>query len=355
MSIEKDYEKKHFKRLLQMQKDLDNMMQNSYDQFAQELARYDIKNPKKFVWKKYPRLEGRIDKEITSLNKDLNGFVQAQQVKGWNLANQKNDELTNQYIRNIALSEGIKTSFFSQNTQALNAFINRTENGWNLSDRVWNITKQTKPQLKTLIGHGIATGRSSSDISRDVRHILKEPDRRFRHVNKNGKYEWSKPAKHYLSKNNMKGQYLSSYQNALRLAATETNMSYRMSNYHRRQQLPFVIGVIVKLSGSHPEYDICDHMAGEYPKGFIFTGWHPRCICQDHSKLLPKEEFKQYLKTGKIHSKHFTKSVPTRAQNYLNSNKHRFDNYKSQPYFLRDNFKHKAKNQYTPKDHVSSV
>ena len=73
--------------------------------------------------------------------------------------------------------------------------------------------------------------------------------------------------------------YRSSFQNALRVAATETNMAYRTADHTRWNQIDFVQGFEVRLSLSHNIYDICDHMKGYYPTSFLFVGWHPRCFC----------------------------------------------------------------------------
>ncbi len=73
------------------------------------------------------------------------------------------------------------------------------------------------------------------------------------------------------------------------LTPDEINIAYRTADYERRQKQPMVVGIEVKLSGNHIAFgvdgkmyelsDICDDLAGKYPKGFKFTGWHPLCRC----------------------------------------------------------------------------
>lgn len=51
----------------------------------------------------------------------------------------------------------------------------------------------------------------------------------------------------------------------------------------------------IHLSGNHtlndkPFHDICDELAGKYPKDFKFTGWHPQCRCFVTTILKTKEE-----------------------------------------------------------------
>ena len=129
---------------------------------------------------------------------------------------------------------------------------------------------------------GIGEGRSAAELSRDVRRYLNHPERLFRRVrDKHGNLVLSQAAKAF---NPGQGVYRSSFKNARRLTATETNMAYRKADNERWQQLFFVVGFEVKLSNNHsingvPFTDICDELAGKYPKTFVFTGWHPLCRC----------------------------------------------------------------------------
>ena len=81
------------------------------------------------------------------------------------------------------------------------------------------------------------------------------------------------------------GHYRSARKNALRLMRTEINASYHNANYERWQQEPFVIGIRIFLSPQHPDYDECDELAGNYPKDFYWTGWHPQCYSDDTKVL----------------------------------------------------------------------
>ena len=42
-------------------------------------------------------------------------------------------------------------------------------------------------------------------------------------------------------------------------------------------------------------YDICDELAGDYPKSFLWTGWHPQCRCVITPILIGLEDFKKML------------------------------------------------------------
>jgi hypothetical protein len=130
--------------------------------------------------------------------------------------------------------------------------------------------------------------------------------------------------------------YRSSYRNALRLAATEINMAYRMSDYTRRQQLDFVMGIRIHLSKSHPKPDICDHLAGDYPKDFVFSGWHPWCLCFTTSILMSSKEYKKMQQSGES-PKRFVKTIPNSITQYLKMHANQLRLLKFEPYFIADN------------------
>ena len=76
----------------------------------------------------------------------------------------------------------------------------------------------------------------------------------------------------------------------MRIARTETNIAYRRADNTRWQQMDFVIGQEINLSRNHPVTDICDTLAGRYPKNFVFDGWHPQCFCYVVPILLSEKD-----------------------------------------------------------------
>ena len=100
----------------------------------------------------------------------------------WQTANLKTDAL----IANLAATTGIDPklleTFNQNNLNALAAFQNRKVAGMNLSKRVWNITGTFTQEMELALSVALAEGRSADDISRDVRHLLKYPDKLFRRV-----------------------------------------------------------------------------------------------------------------------------------------------------------------------------
>ena len=247
----------------------------------------------------------------------------------------------------------------------------KRDNGLNLSDRVWNYTQQTKSEFEVAVSqvleNGISKGISAESLGRQVRQYLNNPDMMYRRYHrkqlmsdgtKKDIVEWrrrviDKEGKVRFIKEDLAkvgtGVYRSARQNALRLTITETNMAYNYSNCKRWESEPFVLGIRIRLSANHPEEDICDELAGDYPKTFMWRGWHPRCMCSvspilmdrksdEWKKLrkMPKEEYEAYQ------SPNLVKNVPSAFSEWCERNKKKLkvarDNDKL-PYFVKDNQK----------------
>ncbi|MEI6865557.1 hypothetical protein [Flavicella sp.] len=319
--------------LLSQEGAMDKLYSNTSVLLAAALKRYKLKKSAG-VWVGNKSVEIEIDKIIALHAESLKKLIISNVEGSWSLANNANDEVVNDYLKGTDFSSG---DLVTQNTAALAAFTTRKTKNFNLSDRVWRLNAQTKEQLESLVSSGVLEGRSAANMATDLKQYLKEPNRRYRRIKdkKTGKLVLSNPAKNYHPG---QGVYRSSYKNALRLSRNETNIAYRTSDHLRVQQMPFVVGIKVKLSKTHQIYDICDELAGEYPKGFLFTGWHVNCLCYTTTISLPKDKFIKYMNTGKIDSKYLVKSLPLNSIKFISKNLDKIK--KSKPYFYTDNSKY---------------
>lgn len=274
--------------------------------------------------------------------------------------NKKNDALIGSLSAFNNLSVQQLLQYKQRNIDALEAFKQRKIGKAKLSSHVWNITEQFKSELELALSLGIGEGRSADQLSRDIRHLLNNPDKLFRRVrNKFGELALSKNAKAYHPSS---GVYRSSYKNARRLAATETNIAYRTADYERMQQADYIVGIRVQLSNNHTLNgkaftDICDQLSashdskeikgrGCYPKNFKFTGWHPLCRCFVTTILKSEkelaEDFQRMLRGEKpsSDSENSEKGYPKEFTQWLAD--HREQIAKAQehgtlPYFIKDN------------------
>lgn len=210
----------------------------------------------------------------------------------------------------------------------------------------WKYTGDLRTEMENAITVSLGEGVSASTMSRRVRRYLQEPERLYRRVRgADGKLHLSKAAKAYHPG---QGVYRSSYKNAMRLTRTETNAAYRLTDEDRWQGMDFVVGMRVHKSNNHPTEDICDVLAGDYPKDFKFSAWHPQCRCYVTAILCTKEEMirmQRKILAGNdaanegFRSVNEVRTVPKAFKDWVENNQDRIVRAKALPYFLRDNGK----------------
>lgn len=341
------YDKKHKENLAKRAKKVQQLYDAAVKRIAQAAAPslFDADPQKEFHFEDFPALK----KEMEALMQDLGSSLQANIEDGdqesWTLSNTKNDAMLDSIIGTKHLPKKVVQAWKHPHLEALNAFIARKEAGMNLSRRVWNLTQQFKSEMELALEMGMSEGKSAAALIRDIRKYLVEPNKLFRRVrDKSGALRLSKAAAAYHPGH---GIYRSSYKNALRMTATENNISYRTADHNRWQALPFVIGIEIHISNNHPTEDICDLFDGKrFPKDFKFTGWHPWCRCYAVSVLASQEEMDAYttaLMNGEdVSNWKFTGQVeemPKEFNKWMKDNQARIENATSMPYFIKDNFK----------------
>lgn len=324
----------------------DQRLKRAFGRATQQYAKFAedprAKFQKSFEFKNNQFIQHEAEIILKELNDEVYNIISSGITDEWNLSNRKNDALVSRYIKN---AQALKNAPWlnNRNIDALEAFTKRQVNGLGLSERVWNSSKLFMDEMEVHLGLGILNGDSADTISRRVRSNLTEPDKLFRRVKneETGKFILSKRASEF---NPGQGVYRSSYKNAHRLARTETNMAYRLSDQMRWEQIDFIVGYEVKLSAAHPVVDICDSGAGKYPKAFVFTGWHPNCLCYAVPIMLTDEEFDNYIDSildenefDPKTSKNYVNEVPPTFKKWIKDNNKAISNWQSKPYFMRDN------------------
>ncbi len=98
------------------------------------------------------------------------------------------------------------------------------------------------------------------------------------------------------------------------------------------QDVPEIIGYRISVRstnkyGAVRKRDVCDGLAGDYPKGFVFTGWHYNCRCACHPLI------KNSLLTPALAAKGFVGvaddteiTMPEKAEAFLEGNLERYQN-----------------------------
>lgn len=329
-----NYDKQHINRLLLQEKQINALFNQLIRLVAPEMRKWHNAGNRNSVWIRNTTIENKINNSLNKFRNVLEKFIKDNQEKAWISAMDKNDLIIEQYIKGMALSKVVKDGMFARNLEALKALQNRVDNGLNLSQKVWRITEQTKGHVELFLESGLATGRSAEAISRDFRQLLNDPNKRFRRIkDEKGNLVLSQPMKNY---NPGRGVYRSSRMNALRIAATETNMGYRLSDSERWKQMDFIQGFEVKRSANAHPCVICDSLKGKYPRNFIFPSWHPFCICYAVPIVMEHEDFADYLLHNTIPKDKVITDIPTNSRKWING--YLSKNPKaSEPYFVKYN------------------
>lgn len=346
-----EFERQHLRNQYARAQAIMKMYEDAMAEASRIVASGVVDPDKAFYFDDYPSIKKRIDELMNEVNNQLLNTIESGNQDEWDLSVLKNDAMVDSLVASTGIPQSTIAQWKQPNLSALTAFQQRKIEGMKLSQRVWNLTDQFRQELELALDLGIGEGKSADRMSRDVRRYLRNPDKLFRRVrDKHGNLRLSKAAKAYHPG---RGVYRSSYRNALRLTATENNMAYRTADHLRWQQMPFVIGIEIKLSNNHTckgvigrFVDICDDLAGVYPKEFKFVGWHPHCRCFAIAKMASAEECNDYfdrLEAGEdVSNYQFSgkvKELPQNFQNWHTDNADRIARAKSQPYFLRDNQK----------------
>ena len=344
-----DYDKTHLRNMAAIGTRIDRIFKKASEEAAKiGVSIKDLPADRIFSFDDYPETRKQIERLMTALQQSMEGTIVNGVRSAWTLSNNKNNALAQRVFgRNVGkLTKEQERRYFSTNGDALEAFIARKTQGLNLSDRVWRYTQAFKREIELGLDLGIRSGRSAAQMSRDLRQYLQHPDKLFRRVrNKHGNLKLSKAAKEFHPG---RGVYRSSYKNARRLATTETNIAYRTSDHLRWQQMDFVVGIEIKLSNNHtlngvPLTDICDTLAGKYPKDFKFTGWHPHCRCHVVTVLKTEDEMAedtQRILAGKPTTQESVNRVrqyPGAFREWVQEHKEQIEGSRTLPYFIKDN------------------
>ncbi|MCC8072377.1 MAG: hypothetical protein LIO90_11335 [Bacteroidales bacterium] len=322
----------------------------------------------------------KVQAEVEAIFRRMHSLATAAIKQGikleWNQANSECDALVKSCFGKKVMDTPMFRAYTQRNTAAMDAFINRSERGMNLSDRVWKSVRQQREELEAALTVSMGEGSSAQDISRRVRQYLNDPDLMFRRLrykvketevkddegNVIGKkIEWSRKWKKAYrdeegrlrfkdyDKDDYKvgrGVYKSAARNAMRLARTETNMAYRNAEHERWQRMDFVVGQRVQLSAKHPVYDICDELAGDYPKDFRFEGWHPQCFCYVTPIMVDEDEMERMTEAAMRGEEYKPKGeavrdYPEAYKRWCRDNaetiERRWSEGKQNPYFIEHN------------------
>lgn len=353
------FDAEHFRQTEAYAKAIDDIYSKAISDFTRVALNLNYNPDKLFSFNDYPSARNAAQSIIGNLSGSVKSVIYKGSREQWLYACRKSDEFIKSIMNTSRVGKKELSRMQDRNLDALDAFQKRKVDGMDLSKRVWNYTDQLKTQMELGIDIGLGDGLSAQKLSQDLRQYLVDSDKLFRRVrDKHGQLVLSKNAAVF---NPGQGKYRSSYKNAMRLTRSEINMAYRTSDNLMWNQLDFVVGFEVKTSnkhnaflkewakGNHGKQEICDQLNGRYPKSFVFKGWHPQCMCFAVPILMDRDEFNtdelNELKAAlngeeyqKYQSRNEISDLPDSFKEWVCDNAERIDEWKSKPYFLKDNF-----------------
>lgn len=279
-----------------------------------------------FRFADFPATKDAMRKLQSQFVGDIGAIIHRGTSEEWKQSNIVQDLLADKVLKFYGSKAGGEKHrvYYQTNSDALKAFQQRKISGeFHLSEILWNQSENYKTEMEYAISSALEKGTSAVTLSKRLSKYLNDFDR-------------------------LKDDYKERYGKAvecedceyrsMRLARSEINMAYRTAEWTRWQQMDFVIGFDIKLSKSHdsrmPNGDVCNILAGRYPKTFIFKGWHPNCMCYVVPVLKDEDDF---WADDDEPIKNEVTDVPDAFKLWVRNNEDRIENGKSLPYFLKDN------------------
>ena len=250
-----------------------SLVQSVYDMLGLEAAsivrnmtNYSEQSNRPFRFKDYPQTKGRVNELMRFFSHDLQALIYSGTTEEWKQSNLVQDLLANDVLKAYGIRRGKEkfTHYYQPNNDALKAFQQRKDKGFTVSQKIWNQSYNFKREMEYAISSAIEKGQSAITLSKRISKYL---------------HDFPKLQADYKERYGKATDCHNCEYRSIRLARSEINMAYRTAEQTRWQQMDFIKGYEIKLSHSHPKEDVCDELAGIYPKWFEWTGWHPNCFC----------------------------------------------------------------------------
>lgn len=311
------------------------LVEQIYDTLNFEAAKavsrtdYSADSDKPFRWSDYPQTRKQIADIQMQLVDDIHSVIYRGTTEEWKNSNEVQDLMADKVLKayTAKIDKEKYKVLYQTNSDALKAFQNRKDKGLNVSGKLWLQSTIYKEELEAAISCAIQKGTSAITLSKQIsKYLLDFPSLQKDYKERFGRAEHLKDCEY----------------RSIRLARSEINMAYRSAENERWKQMDFVVGYEIKLSGNHPAHDVCDMLVGKYPKGFVWTGWHPNDLCYKIPILKTEEEFWEWDGRSEATTKSLNevKDVPDGFKKWVLDSQQRIedaDRRGTLPYFLKDN------------------
>jgi hypothetical protein len=290
---------------------------------------YSANTPIPFKFTDYPQTQKRINDLQAAFVNDIHSVIYRGTSDEWKNSNEVQDLMADKVLKAYTATIDKKKYkvLYQTNSDALKAFQNRRDRGFNVSAKLWQQSTIYKEELEAAISCAIQKGTSAVTLSKQIsKYLLDFPSLQKDYKEKYGSAEHLKDCEY----------------RSIRLARSEINMAYRTAENERWKQMDFVVGYEIKRSGREFPCVVCESLTGKYPKDFVWTGWHPSCRCYKIPILKTEEEFWEWdgRRESTTESVNEVKDVPNTFKQWIGTNSQRIADAKRRgtlPYFLKDN------------------
>lgn len=290
-----------------------------------------------------------------SLQNSLYAHVTSNIMQGFKVATDNFSDITNAIFPNTL--SNIKKEYSQINDKAVSKFINRDiQSGRTLKGRCWLLSKQYLRDVNDTIAIGISKGDSAVNIGKRLRLFIEDIEAKNKEIAQIEDSKLKKDLQNRQPKPKPHKRVTNVKYHCEMLARNETNLAYRNAEQDKFDSLDQVVGFRIQVSNSHLEWlekywrprygdeiEVCDAMAGDYPKWFRWNGWHVSCKDIRIPILKTQEELAKDIikltKGEKVDNNSVNKvaSLPNNALLWIKSNYNRISGYSNPPYWWVDN------------------
>ena len=158
------------------------LVQQIYEDLALEVSKlalrtgYDPEGKKVFRFKDYPQTKAGIDKLLRNFVEDMQVLIYQGTSKEWKQSNEIQSLLADKVISSYTgqIDREKYKIYYQTNSDALKAFQQRKDEGMNLSQKLWNQSRELKEELEETISTAIQKGYSAITLSKRVSKYLND-------------------------------------------------------------------------------------------------------------------------------------------------------------------------------------
>lgn len=312
-----------------------------YSMLAYESALYAIENgydgDGEFHFSDYPKTKKKANTMFQNFRNNMQALIYSGISNEWKRSNAFQDQLANGVIKTFkrTINEEKRKLWYDTNGDALEAFKKRKTAGLTISQRIWKDEPLVRSNLERALTAGIAKGVSAVQLSKRVTKYLND---------------YSTLSRDYRKKCGKAIDIAGCEYRSIRLARNEINLAYRTAEQERWKKMDYIKGksIHVTQNGSH-KTDMCDALAGDYPKTFQWEAWHINCMCYAVPIVASEEEYWGNDDLEEV------KTVPEGFKKWLEDTENNIEQGFSPPTFLKNNDNYNRYLKYKNDDNYVDV